>query len=89
MKLIKRTEKLKVDLNIDLERTVLQTISISKGWGEIMEPLNQFHAQKDGTEIILSYLVIPSRLKNSPYIGGTKIVPSRLLSRPASDINIP
>lgn len=44
---------------------------------------------KDGTEMIPSNLVIPSRLKNSPYKGGTKTVPSRLLSRPVSHINSP
>ena len=55
-----------------------------------MEPLNQFHAQKGSEkEIILSYLVIPSCLKRSPYKSGTKTVPSFLLSRPASYINSP
>ena len=30
-----------------------------------MEPLNQYHAEKGGTEIISYYLVISSRLKIS------------------------
>ena len=50
LKLIERTENLKVDLNIELGRTVLSTIFTSTEGN--MEPLNQFHAQKDGTEII-------------------------------------
>ena len=47
------------------------------------------HAQKVGIEIIPFYLVITSRLKKSSYKGGTKIVPSRFSSRPASHINSP
>ena len=45
-----------------------------------MNPPNQFHAQKDGTEIIPSYLVIMSRLKKPPCKGGTKVFPACLLS---------
>ena len=58
MKLIKGTEKLKVDMNIDLQRTVLQTISTSE---EIIEPLNQFHGRKmwDRNYPILSCYPVP------------------------------
>lgn len=52
-----------------------------------MGPLNQIHTQKDGAEIIPSHLVIPSRLKKSPYKSG--IFPSPLLSRPTSHITSP
>ena len=45
-----------------------------------MNPPNQFHAQKDGTEIIPSYLVITSRLKKPPCKGGAKVFPACLLS---------
>ena len=87
MKMIKRTEKLELDFVIELGRGVLSTVSTSRGG--IMEPFKQFHAQKSGTEIITSYLSIPSRLKKSPHKDPTNTVPSFLLSRLASHINNP
>ena len=79
MKLIKRTEKFEVDLNIKLEEQFYQKFLPAV---RIVEPLNQFHAQKGATEIIKSYLVIPSRLKKSTYKGETKKL-SHLVYYPA------
>ena len=69
IKLIKRTEKLELDLDIEVGRAVFINNLYQQRGGEIMEPLKQFLAQKDRIEIIPSYLAIPSRLKNSPYKG--------------------
>ena len=63
IKLIERTQNLKVDLNIELRSTVL-FINFYQQRG-IMEQLNYFHAGKCATEIIPSYLVILPRLKIS------------------------
>ena len=57
--------------------------------GKIMELLVKFHAQKGGTEIIPSYLVISSRLKKLTQKDGTKISQTCFLSRPTFYINYP
>ena len=54
-------------------KKVLSTISTSK-WKYI----TQLKVQRSGVEIIPSFLVILSRLKNLSYKGGTKITLSRL-----------
>ena len=67
MKLIKLTQKLKLDLTIEFQ----QFLPVG---GRITEPFKQFHAQKGGTKLIASYLVILSRLKMSPYKGEVPVL---------------
>ena len=81
-----KTKKTEINLNIEFERAVLSTVSVSrkKLWNYLGNPCS-----KRRKEIIPSCLVITSRLKKSVYKGGTKIVPPRFLSRPTSHINSP
>ena len=71
MKLIKRTKKLELDLNVELGSVILSTASRSKG--KLWNHLSNSMLQKGGTEIITSY--------NYPlYNSRTKIASSHFLS---------
>ena len=95
MKLIKRTEKLGLDLFIKLQSSFIKNIYQQRGkkkedggegqgwvWSHLSNFMLKKAEQKSFNPILLS-----SRLKKSPYKGGTKIAHPSLLNRPASIIN--
>ena len=83
MKLFKRTKKTWFKFNIEFQRAVLWTISVSKRnlWNHLSNPCSKRRGRNNH---ILLIIVISSRLKTSPYKGGTKIFPYRFSCHPAS-----